>query len=38
MPETTPKRWNKEKPPFWWATNYTDSHSVVLDSINFYLK
>ena len=33
MPETTPK-WNKEK----MATNDIDCHSVVLDSLNFYLS
>ena len=38
MSETIPNKWNKEKPPSWWATNDIDSHSVVLDSVNFYLK
>ena len=38
MPETIPNKRNKEEPPFWWATNGIDSHLVVLDSVNFYLK
>ena len=38
VPDTIPNKWNKEEPPFWWATNDIDSHLVVLDSVNFYLK
>ena len=38
MLETTPNKWNKEKPSSWQANNDIDSHSVVLNSINFYLK
>ena len=29
---------NKEKPPSVGATNDIDRHSMVLDSVNFYLK
>ena len=36
--ETFPNKWNKEKPPSWWATSNVDIHSVFLDSINFYLS
>ena len=25
-------------PPSWWVINDIDSHLVVLDSVNFYLK
>ena len=38
MLETTPNKWYKEKSPSWWATNDTESHSLVLDSVNFHLK
>ena len=38
MPEITQNKWKKEKSPSWWATNDIGNHSVVLDSVNFYLK
>ena len=36
-PEATPNKRDKEIPPF-WANNGIDRHSMVLDSVNFYLK
>ena len=38
VPEATPNKCSKEKPPSWRANSDTDSHSVVLDSVNFHLK
>ena len=38
VPETTPNKWNKEKPSSLWATNDIDRYSKVLESVNFHLK
>ena len=38
VPETTPSKWNKEKPPSVWAIKDTDRHSMVLESVIFYLR
>ena len=38
VPETTPNKWNKEKPHSLWVTNDIDRYSTVLNSVNFYLK